>query len=117
MRTSRSLFWLLIALALAAVILGAVSAGHKSFLEFSASSSTELLEREFIDVSRLSPEQKRKLERNLKAIRGSERYLSGLHASLWQVATFGFAGLAVGCLGCASFAYKPARHQEGKNAG
>jgi hypothetical protein len=116
-RTSRSLFWLLIVLAFAAAVLGGASALHKSFLEPSASPAINVLEREFIDVSRLSAEQKQRLERSLMAIKGGERYLNELHSSLWQIATLGFAGLAVGCLGCAVLAFRAGRDQAGQNAG
>ena len=116
-RDIRALFWLLLVLGLAAGGLCAASALHKSFLESSASSSAEILEREFIDVSRLSPEQRQRLERSLKAIKGGERYLKSLHSSLWRVATVGFAVLAVGCLGCAVLAFKAGRRGPVSHAG
>ena len=116
-RDVRVLFWLLLVLGLAAASLCAASALHKSFLESSASLSVEVLEREFIDVSHLSPEQRQRLERGLKAIKGGERYLKGLHSSLWRIATLGFAVLAVGCLACAVLAFRAGRRRAVSHAG
>jgi len=98
-RDIRFIFWLFMVLGFAAAGLSAASALHKSFLDSSASLSADVLEREFIDVSRLSPEQQRRLKRNLQIIKGGELYLSDLHASLWRISTLGFGILAVGCLG------------------
>ncbi|WP_255989947.1 hypothetical protein [Chitinolyticbacter albus] len=98
----RSVILVLLWLGFAAAILCVATAWQKSFLESTASASIEVLEREFIDASRLTSTQQRRLQRNLKRLEGGEAYLTALHARLWLIAVCGFGGLSVASLGGAA---------------
>jgi hypothetical protein len=84
-----SLFSALLAIALAVVCFLQLAV-HKETTE----QSLVVIEKQFVERSRLSDAQLRRLDHALANIRWNDRTLRQTHANLWQIGVLGFIALA-----------------------